>query len=411
MQQRFYMVAIVVLAVIVVCLSSLLIYDKAVPLGGLKISAADVARVEALTERQAPFEDFSDLFAEIAEKRSGVYAFELMKAVRFPFGLDQHLLGHVVGDIMYQQEGINGMSLCTQDFRNACSHTMVIGALLEHGEGVLPKIRAACHLAPGGSGAYTMCFHGLGHGVLAYNLYDIGKTASMCNEFGTPEYQNREAVECFGGAIMEIIGGGGHDRTHWEARRKEYLDPSEPFGLCTNEIVPQELRSICYVYMTPFAFEAVGANMANPGPDAFKKTFAFCDQVPKDRPEEREACFGGLGKEFISLATGRSLAPNTEPSMAQLATMRDWCMLAGPADGKEDCLQAVVDSLYWGGEKPFSTMLSFCSIVADAFTAACYETSMKNVAQYIADPEYKTTYCQALPEAHHEKCRLMLHQT
>lgn len=408
MRQKIYVTAFVAMVAIIAGLMSLLIHDKAVPFGNMKISAVDVARVQVLTERQAPFDDFIELFTEIAEKKSGIYAFDLMKVAQFPFGLDQHLLGHVIGDIVYRQEGIDGMSLCTQDFRNACSHTMVIGAFLEHGEGVMPKIRDACHLAPGGSGAYTMCFHGLGHGVLAYNLYDMNKTALMCNKFGTSNYGNREAVECFGGAIMEIIGGGGHDRVHWEDRRTEYLNPAEPYGLCSSEIVPEEFRSICYAYMTPFAFEAVGANMANPGPEAFKKAFVFCDQVPKDRSEEREACFGGFGKEFIGLATGRSLTPNAEPSTTQLATMRDWCMLAGPHDGKEDCLQAIVDSLYWGGEKPFMTMLTFCSMVEEVFTSACYETSMRNVAQYIADPEYKAAYCLALPEAHQQKCRLML---
>lgn len=409
MQRRLSMITIAVLAAVIAGLAAVLLYGQAFDRSeGGAVRVADVARVQALTERRAPFADFTALFTEIAEKKGGVYAFNLMRVAPFPFGLDQHLLGHTVGDILYQQKGIDGMALCTQDFRNACSHTMVIGALLEYGEGVLPRIREACHLAPGGSGAYTMCFHGLGHGVLAYNLYDMEKTAVMCRKFGTAAYQDREAVECFGGAIMEIIGGGGHDRAYWETRRQEYLDPADPFGFCERAIVPDEFRSICYTYMTPFAFEAVGADMADPGPEAFKKSFVFCDQVPAGERAEREACFGGFGKEFIGLATGRDLVLADGPTETQLATMRDWCMLARPADGRTDCLTAVADSLYWGGEKPFDPVLAFCSMVDAAFAAACYNTSMRNVAQYVADPRYRATYCAALPETYQEQCRMML---
>ena len=131
------------------------------------VTEADISEVERLTDNRAPFTDFEATFQNIALLKGGAYAFELMRRVHFPFGLDLHLLGHAVGDILYEQEGISGMSICTHDFRNACSHTMVIGALIEFGTGAFPDIRDACHAAPGGKGAYTMCFHGLGHGVFA----------------------------------------------------------------------------------------------------------------------------------------------------------------------------------------------------------------------------------------------------
>lgn len=374
-----------------------------------QVSRADVASVATLTEQEASFDGFSDLFTEIAREKGGAYAFELMKAASFPFGLDQHLLGHEVGDIMYEQLGIDGMGLCTHDFRNACSHTMVIGALLEFGEGALPKIRDACHDAPGGSGAYTMCFHGLGHGVLAFNAYEMERTVDLCSRLGTEAYGNQEAVECFGGAIMEIIGGGGHDPENWRLRRDEYLDPDEPFGFCNSAIVPDEFRAICYIYMVPYAFEAFGANMASPDADAFEYTFALCDAVPTSDEQTRRACFGGVGKEFIGIATGRNFAQGQEPSSDQLQKMYDWCLLAEPNDGRRACIESVVYSLYWGGERPYETSLTYCSLVTDAVLApACYRALIGTVSVYVADVSYREDLCTDMPEQWRGECRAVL---
>ncbi|MEX0917809.1 MAG: hypothetical protein WDZ93_01500 [Candidatus Paceibacterota bacterium] len=394
------------LLVLVVVLATVLIFDSISGMASIPgtVSESDIEQVASLTDQQAPFNEFIELFKGIAAEKGGVYAFSLMKVAPFPFGLDQHLLGHEVGEIMYEQEGIDGMAHCTHDFRNACSHTMVIGALLEFGEGALSKIREACHNAPGGDGAYTMCFHGLGHGVLAYNAYEMDRTIAMCGKFGTDEFQQQEAVECFGGAIMEIIGGGGHDPENWRLRRDEYLKTDDPFGLCTDDIVPENFRQICYIYMTPFAFEAFGADMARPSPDVFEKTFELCDEIPMEETGNRWACFGGLGKEFIGIATGRDFVAEV-PRDDHLETMYEWCLLAEPEDGRAHCVSSTVDSLYWGGEKPYEAVVNYCALVNDAaLVDDCYRTGIRNVMNYNPDPAYRSSFCAALPDSWQPEC-------
>jgi hypothetical protein len=66
-----------------------------------------------------------------------------------------------------------------------------------------------------------MCFHGLGHGVLAYTEYDLEKAVDICKRTGTKQYNNEEYAECVGGAIMEIIGGGFHDPQKWAVQSKK----------------------------------------------------------------------------------------------------------------------------------------------------------------------------------------------
>lgn len=372
---------------------------------GEELENRHLAALRDFTDRRAHFDEIAEFFGEVAKERGGVYAFDLMRAGPLPFGLDQHLLGHVVGDILYEQTGIAGMGLCTHDFRNACSHTMVIGALIEHGDGALTDIRDACHAAPGGRGAYTMCFHGLGHGVLAYNGYDMEKGIAMCQEFGTTEFNQREATECFGGMIMEIIGGGGHDRDIWERKRAEYLNVGDPFALCRSDLVPPELRPMCYNYMTPHAFEAFGANMGYPDPVIYEKTFALCEKIPTTSTKEREACFGGLGKEFIGIVTGRNYTIGNQPSEAELNTMLDWCLLAATKDGQSACIRSTTNSLYWGAEQPVDVALTYCDLVADVDQQAdCFNNLIWNVSYYVSDSDYRQQFCERLPHQHRSEC-------
>lgn len=371
--------------------------------------AKDISEIKSLTDRSAPFEDFSKKFADISNQKSAEYAFEVMRQSPLPFGLDTHLLGHTIGDLLYEQEGIEGMKVCTHEFRNACSHTIVIGALLEFGEGAFDDIRQACYDAPGGKGAYTMCFHGLGHGVLAFNDYDFPKTIEMCEKFSTEKYYGREGVECFGGAIMEIIGGGGHNQELWYEQRPKYLSPKDPFAFCQEDYLPDEYRPMCYNYMTPYAFEAFGADMGRPDPSIYEKTFDFCAKIPLKDKASRDSCYGGLGKEFIGIATGRDFGPDSKPTIDQLDLMISWCLLAEEVDGKEACIGSTQSSLYWGGEKPYSTSIEFCSLIEnESLEGSCFSQLIQNVRTYIDDRDYYQEFCEAVPSKYQDECKEQL---
>jgi hypothetical protein len=375
----------------------------------IDLSAADssttyLQRASILTEEKAAHRDFELLFMELAKEKGGDVAFAVMKEAELPFGLDTHLLGHSIGEILYEQKGISGMALCTHDFRNACSHTMVIGALLEEGTSALPQISDACHAAPGGSGAYTMCFHGLGHGVLAFNGYSMERTIDMCDELGTAKFNNREAVECFGGAIMEIIGGGGHDPEIWSEQREGYLSPDNPFGICQQTFVTDKYRPMCYNYMTPYAYEAFGADMSAPSADVFTAVFEECEKIPLSENILRQSCFGGQGKEFIGLAVGRNFSSSQRPTTNQLEQMRDWCALATSKDGYRYCSESVVNSLYWGGENSFTVPLEYCSLQSESSATDCRLLMIRNVSFYMKDQGYRNSFCDAMPESAHQQC-------
>lgn len=366
--------------------------------------AGDMSEAETIGSGRISFQELSDRFTELAKEKGGVYAFDVLRIAKLPPNTDTHLLGHAVGDVLYSQQGIDGIAKCTQDFRNACSHAIVIGALNEFGPGdaTIDKIHSACHEAPGGEGAYTMCFHGLGHGVFAYFGYDMPKSVSFCKRLGTPEYDDQEYTQCVGGMIMELVDGGGHDHDEWAIAHDTYLDPTDPLAPCDRTLIPTDAKSFCYIYLTPHLFEAAGAHLSNPDPSTFSKAMSYCDSITDSRL--RDTCYGSFGKEFIPLAASRDIRRIDQMSDDEYATAISWCMLGGTTHAKDACIGQAVGSVFWGGENDPQASFRLCSLVNDTSAqAACYADLGQNIASYTTGTT-RTALCAQLPMKDQNKC-------
>ena len=358
------------------------------------------------------FPAYASYFQKLAKEKGAVYAFEVLKRAQIAPNTDLHLLGHVVGDELYRQKGIDGIRDCTNDFRNACSHSIVVGTLLSHGEGALSDIATACRQAPGGKGAYTMCFHGLGHGILAYFEYELLPTIKFCQKVGTREYNNREYIECVGGAIMETISGGGHDQAAWARVTPKYFKVSDPLYPCDAEFMPTIVKPNCYTYLTPHLFQSAGADMGHPTPQDFENAFRFCDAISKGE-ENRSRCFGGFGKEFVVLAQNRDIRKIEDMTNEQLRIVGDWCVLANDEKGTLDCDIDAVQSLYWGGENNPDAALRFCGVLQDgARQEGCFSELTGAVLFYVDNKDYRTKLCDKYPDKYKNDCRekLLAHE-
>lgn len=363
--------------------------------------------LEYLEGKSANFDEMSDFFRNLAYEKGASYAFEVLKQAQLPSGIDIHLLGHVVGDVLYKQEGLDGIKVCTHDFRNACSHSIVIGLFLDKGDEALPEISEACRRAPGGSGAYTMCFHGLGHGILAFAEYNMEKAIGLCEKTGTEVYNYQEFSQCVGGTVMEMIAGV-HDVETWKKKSKIYFKEDDPLYPCTADFMPKEGKGMCFTYITPHLFEAAGGNLANPAPESFEKAFRFCNKLAKGSPE-RSACYGGFGKEFIVLVQGRDIRRIEDLDNNQLATVYDWCKLADSDEGTVSCLLSAANSMYWGGENAYETPVQFCQLIEhDNHQRVCFENMMGAVNFYVQDRSYRSEFCNSLPETYQSLCRQRL---
>jgi hypothetical protein len=359
--------------------------------------------IQYVSESQMSFDELSDYFTLIANENGADYAFNVLKQVSVPPNTDMHLLAHVVGDRLFKQVGVEGIKTCTDDFRNACSHSIVVGLLLEVGVDALDEIAEACREAPGGKGAYTMCFHGLGHGVLAYTNYEMEAAAELCRKTGTEEYGNQEAHQCIGGMMMEMVSGV-HDIPMWEKQKGKYLKANDPLYPCSAEFIPDEYKFMCYVYLTPHLFEAAGGSIASPTPENFTKAFTYCDKIAKTVPHLRDACFGGFGKEFVGIAQSRDIRKIDQMNETQLKLIASWCQLSKDKDGVVSCLIHAMNSMYWGGENNPQTAIDFCGVVDLPYQTLCYDTLYQSAQYYTVTPDTKKRFCDLVPTAQRGNC-------
>lgn len=372
------------------------------------VSTAQFSEVSAISGNE-DFPTLKEYFRKLAEKKGAPYAYEVLKRIPVKPNTDMHLMGHVVGEVLYMQKGADGMQYCTQDFRNACSHTIVVGLFSEMGVGALPEIMKACQKAPGGRGAYNMCFHGLGHGVLAFTGYDIPKTVELCaktkNKTGAP--RGREFPECVGGAVMEIISGGDHDKELWFAQHNKYFQSDDPLFPCDTDMIPEEAKEMCYVYLTPQLFTFAGAAAGLPVEEDYEKAFTYCAKLTD--PKYREICMGGFGKEFVVLARARDIRNIEKMSDAELSTINRWCGLAKVEDGKNACLWSALSSLYWGGENDKALPIRYCTLMQTGDEKKnCFGRLTEMVGFYGKDDDYKRSYCSEIPDQYKEGCKAII---
>lgn len=345
------------------------------------------------------FTEAKDYFYEYAVTNGAVEAFEVLKVTRLSSDIDMHLLGHVVGDILYEQEGIAGMSYCTHDFRNACSHSVVIGALLDHGLEIFDEINAICKQAPGGKGAYTMCFHGFGHGVLAYTEYSFKEAVELCELVGTAQYERQEAFECIGGVVMEMKEGI-HDMNTWRARYDSFYDFDDPMWFCTASFMPREARSRCLSYATPYLFDAAAeTHNVQPRPYLFADAMQLC--VTLDDENDQSVCYAGFGKEYIVIAANYNTQEIASLPNDRLQLAIDWCDFAPDARGALECKIEIVDSLYWGGENEPDAVLRYCDLMTtSADKTTCWSHLLNLVSQYkTGSINHTQQVCKQAPKA------------
>lgn len=371
--------------------------------GKITLPILGYPEVEELAHGSYTFQEYQDYFRRLSERKGGVYAFEILQRAPFPPGVDLHLLGHTIGDMLYKEKGIDAIRFCTDAFRNACSHSVVIDILTEHGEGSLKQIAEVCKDAPGGKGAYTMCFHGLGHGVLAYNGYDLEKGVGMCRKTGTAEYHDREYIECVGGMIMEMIAGV-HDPIAWQKQQEKYFKEDDPLYPCDGSIIPQEAKGICYTYLTPHLFTSAGGDLGTLKPEIFPEAFSYCAALPRDASTERDACYGGFGKEFVVAAQGRDIRNVGQSDERALRTVRSWCALAGTDAGRASCDRAALSSLFWGGENPADAAIGYCAIAQENLQPSCYR-ELGDQVKYYLDGSARERVCVRFPEAYQARCQ------
>lgn len=370
-----------------------------------KLGFKKYSELNQIQGKNLSFSELSKFFKELAIKKGAEHAFGVLNVAQLPPNTDLHLLGHAVGDILYKQQGLDGIKICTQDFRNSCSHSIVVGLFIDKGVEALEDISKVCREAPGGTGAYGMCFHGLGHGILAYTGYNMEKAVDLCKKTGTQALNYVETAECVGGITMEMVAGV-HDKKAWELQKDNYLKNSDPLFPCNQPFIPAVAKPNCFIYLTPHLWEAAGGNIDDPKEKDFTKAFTFCSKLTGVNEVYQDVCYGGFGKEFVGLSMARDIRKISDMGDKQLRQVYEWCLLAKETKAIRSCLFMAINSIYWGGENKPTTVVNFCKVMNEpTFKNSCYEHSIGAFKFYNArTPSKLNGMCSILPENYKSRC-------
>jgi hypothetical protein len=207
--------------------------------------------------------------------------------------------------------------------------------------------------------------------------------------------------ECIGGAVMEMVQGE-HDRDAWRKTVSTYLPIDNPFRPCVDNYIPTRLRSACLVSLTQRFFGAAGVSEDIPLPDTYAEAMAVCATASTE--DDRTACYGGFGKEFVFYSTQFDGREVTNLSDTALMNIRDWCGYAKDLKGVARCVSVAVDTLFWAGQNEPYSAIRFCSLVSDLNREACYAGLIENIQYFLEKTEKRDLACRALPQEFQEKC-------
>lgn len=221
-----------------------------------------------------------------------------------------HTLAHIVGAILYDSQGMKGISYCTTDFNYGCYHGFAGRTIEVHGRAGIQMLLDACTE----QSILGDCDHGIGHGILAYLGNDnLLEALALC-----PKPPDKNATGgCYGGVFMEYYLGtlrsdGG--------TKPLPFDPSVPEGPCRT--ISEQFRSACY-YALPSWWMEVSADQGADHTEQFKSVAKHCEAVTSSTM--RQVCFSGAGIQIAGLAA------------FDAGRVKAWCALM-PVDGREACV-------------------------------------------------------------------------
>ena len=220
----------------------------------------------------------------------------------------QHNTIHMLGELLYEVEGVKGITICDDSFAFGCYHGFFPRALSENGLGAMRELDQACVDKYGDK--INACSHGLGHGILEYLGHNsLNKALEIC----TNSIRLQDVRTCLSGVFMEynfptIIDDGKAEKT------VRHFDPENPYFPCDTTI-PEEFRKLCYYTLGEFWLSASGLDYAKIG--------KFCSDL-SDTGHKAE-CFKGVGN---------NIAPT---SNYDVESVREKCEKIQDEDGEFYC--------------------------------------------------------------------------
>lgn len=296
--------------------------------------------------------------------------------------VDCHQRVHKVGQISYELTGNDAFKVLNSDCMSAYTHGVTEAFFREHGTNNLEQsLQLICQGEQNDFYSHQ-CYHGIGHGLMAYNDYDLPVALASCDTLpagGT----NHES--CYSGVFMENVVGaiavgeapaGAVGDFHYS----QYLS-DDPLHPCT--AVEPQYRSSCYFFQSSRMIEIFG-----PDYEKIAKNCASIEQI------YQTVCFMSMGRDvdttyrndFAGIQASCDFAPSEALSLA--------------------CISGASQDRFWH-ESEQDDALALCRALSDQPKARCYGELTSRARHIIADPEHRRAFCAKFEVDYINQCEVI----
>ncbi len=259
--------------------------------------------------------------------------------------VDCHQQAHKIGRVAYKIYDANSFKNMDSSCHSGFIHGAMESFLQDKGtQNLSLNIQNLCNNFSSSFGTFE-CLHGVGHGVMAYENYDLASALKLCQTL-TDSYSEES---CYGGVFMEnIIASQGNGVT--SAHRTQWVS-QDPLFPCNSIDQEESLQMQCYLMQTSRMLDLFNYD--------FYKVSQACTKAQQNMVS---TCFQSLGRD----AAGYTLRDSVKTNQI--------CKIV-PKEHYQDCVRGALFVLidFWG-DKIVDQPHTLCKTLDSDNKAFCYQS-------------------------------------
>ena len=267
--------------------------------------------------------------------------------------VNDHQMAHLVGRDTAKDYGSNfkAFDLCPTSFNYGCSH-----GFFEYVLARTPNARKAATTICESLNPKTnlliagfTCYHGVGHGVMMAEAYDVHRSLKTCNTM--PDAQAKDG--CWQGVFMENVNAGMQGRA-----LPGYFTRRDPLSPCDK--VAAQYRHECYINHAGWLMSVAKNDIG--------KASRYC--VKAEPARYKSSCWQSIGLMVTNPVWQATLSQGHtagSPAAAAAALCQRF-----PQRGRRDCVVAGVDNLANFDQLQVTREHAFCKEVKSDLQQDCY---------------------------------------
>jgi hypothetical protein len=325
-----------------------------------------------------------DLTAAYGPRASLALLQRFQRSDRVDVSLNDHDLAHAVGRETAERFGSNFRSfdLCPITFNYGCPHGFfeyVLGRTDTPNEAAV----LVCESVRGGNRLLTAgfsCYHGVGHGVMMAEAYDLPASLATCNTLKTP--QAREG--CWQGVFMENVNAGVQGKA-----RQGVFSRRDPLAPCSR--VSRRYQRQCFLNHAGYLM-FVSSN-------ELERAVGYCRHAPAPHAS---TCAQSIGLMVTNPVWQANLSPHA--GKAPVTAIAWELCRRFPAGLRRDCVVAGVDNLANFDQLDVGRSASFCGYAEGGLKPTCYRQIGVNLRARTTRETLIRRGCSTLPRRHRASC-------